>query len=313
MRSIALLAPLAVACAHPRTTPITPPHIAAFDPAQSEPAALAVADAEIPAVGAPEAWGNLHELNFAASYSAGGQVRAWYHHRWDRWNGRHLFLMSDQATAGAAKQTWFEVRYAMFDDGKLPYARDPDGRLDGSSADQLEKIARTRLDEDGAWVTLVHRLHDPGAHLAVAGTIQEVPGAPNLCKPSCTSLKVTFDAGAGSGTWIVDVNDGTHKPELIEKVSERGRSAFRIDAWTTTGGLDWPTRLVNVAQPDQIVDISDLQVGLPQDVTYEPPVERDTSTSPIAVMNGEALRDKVNAMAVPCADTCDMRNNFGPR
>ena len=301
----AILFALLGACAHEaRTAAIVPPHVAAFDPAKSDRDAIALADAETAAIGAPAAWTNLHELTFAASYSAGGQVRAWYHHRWDRWNGRHLFLMSDQATAGQQKQTWFEVRYAQFDDGKLPFARSADGRLADDSAAQLMAIARKRLDEDGAWITVVHRLHDPGVHLAMAGTIDDVPGSPAACKPSCASVKVTFDPGAGSGAWIVDINTQTHKPELIEKVTDAGRSAFRIDAWTTIGALDWPTRLVNVARPDQIVDLSDVQVGLPQDVTYEPPIERDTSTSPIAVMNGEYLREKVNQMAVPCAETC---------
>jgi hypothetical protein len=304
MKSAFLLAPMLVACAGAaRTAAVVPPHVNAFDPTASDPAALAIADEETAAVGAPEGWTNLHELTFAASYSAGGQVRAWYHHKWDRWNGRHLFMMSDQAAVGAAKQTWFEVRYAMYDDGKLPYARNPDGRLADDSADQLAKIARQRLDEDGAWLTIVHRLHDPGVHLASAGTIDDVPNSPAACKPSCASVKVTFDPGAGTGTWIVDVNTASHKPELIEKVSDAGRSAFRIDAWTTIGALDWPTRLVNVAQPDQIVDLSDVQIGLPQDVTYEPPIERE-QVSPVAVMNAEALREKVAQMAIPCSETC---------
>jgi hypothetical protein len=295
----ALALPFVVACASaPRTAAITPPHVAAFDPAGSDPAALAAADAEMAALGGHDHWVALQELAFAASYSAGGQVRAWAHHRWDRWNGRHQLVLDNSVVHDPKMPAWVEVRYALYDDGKLPYARSPGGSLDDSSTAQLVALARQRLDQDGAWLTIVHRLRDPGVHLAIAGTVDDVPGAPQVCKPSCTSIKVTFDPGAGSGAWIVDVNTSSHRPELIEQVTDAGRSAFRIDGWADAGGLEWPARLVNVAQADQVVELSGVIVDRPRDAAYAAPADSG-QMQPVAVYNGKAWQNELSRGATP--------------
>src|SRR5262249_47110554 len=140
-------------------------------------------------------------------------------------------------------------------------------------------FARQRLGQDSAWLTIVHRLRDPGVRLSMAGVVDEVPGAPALCQPSCAGLEVSFDRDAGDGTWIVEVNTATHRPELLEIVTPSGRSAFVIERWTTAGGLAWPARLVHVAAPGNVIDIDGVAVGAPREAAYEIPVVRDPRSS----------------------------------
>src|SRR5262249_1884085 len=92
----AILAMLvASACAVPRTEAITPPNVAPFDPSRSDPAALALADAEMAALGGHDRWVGLQELRFAITYAASGVAQPTVVHRWDRWNGRHQLLIDN--------------------------------------------------------------------------------------------------------------------------------------------------------------------------------------------------------------------------
>jgi hypothetical protein len=258
---------------------------------RADPAALATADAAIAATGGAGAWEQLRQLTFLATYLDGDAVRGRFQHRWDRWHGRHALVMSDDGG-----RVWIEVRYDQYNSSKLPFARNKLGPLDDKSTAQMVTSARGRLADDGGWLTIIHRLRDPGVHLADKGTINEVPGEPDACKPSCASIEVTFDPGAGAGTWRVDVNSETHKPELIEKDG----GAARIAGWTQTGGLSWPTKLVAVGHHEQTIELSDISVGPVDDAYFEPPHGDDRDDpSATQTINGKSLTPATMTTVTP--------------
>jgi hypothetical protein len=156
--------------------------------------------------------------------------------------------------------------------------------------------ARGRLMDDSGWLTIIHRLRDPGVHLAVKGTINEVPGLPDACKPSCDSIEVTFDPGAGTGTWRVDVNSATHKPEIIEKDG----GAALIAGWTETGGLSWPTKLVSIGSPGQTIELSEISTGPIDTAYFSAPREGDRDdSSATQTINGRSLNPTTTTTVTP--------------
>jgi hypothetical protein len=269
------LALTAVACATPRTTAATAAS-APFDPSRSDAAALAVADAATSALGGHDRWAALEELRFELRYRNDGALEGWFQQRWDRWNGRHQFVMADPTTLSgdAAQVAWLEVRYDIFNADKLPFGRYKGDVIDDEATRRYVEVARQRF-ADTELLTLIYRLRDPGAHVADRGETNELAGANDLCKPSCHTVAVTFDPGTGSGTWLIDYNSRSHRPQLIEKEVDGGRVAYRIDGWTEAGGLAWPTTLTNVALPGERYEFSRVAVGTPKDEYYDPP--RDTA------------------------------------
>src|SRR5687767_7368241 len=96
--SLCFLALLASGCPKPRTSAATQPTPVAFDPAGSDPKALAVVDAGVNALGGKANWDKLKELKFTVKYKDGDVLKAQFEHAWDRWNGRHYWATVDMAT-----------------------------------------------------------------------------------------------------------------------------------------------------------------------------------------------------------------------
>ena len=76
------------ACGGGRTTAATQPSPAAFDPAKSDPKAVAAVDAMLGVLGGPGAWTNVKQVQWDQKYTRDGKVAGWFKHSWDRWNGR---------------------------------------------------------------------------------------------------------------------------------------------------------------------------------------------------------------------------------
>jgi hypothetical protein len=287
MKRIALAAlPIAAAaCGHPRTTAASQPSPAAFDASKSDPKALATADAGLAALGGYDKWQAVKELRFELKYQKSGAVQGWFQHRWDRWNGRHDFITADPASlaAGAddpSKVRWLDVKYDLFDNDKLPYASGPGGELSAEDAAKYATIARERLAQDSYLPLIFYKLRDPGVHLADGGDITaDIANATDLCKPSCHTVKITFEPEVGKDTWQVDYNADTHLPQLVEKIVPEGHIAYRIDGWADAGGLKFPLKLINVGIPDEIFAYGEYGVGEPDDSYYAPPVDRSQGNS----------------------------------
>jgi len=92
-------------------------------------------------------------------------------------------------------------------------------------------------------VMIVYKLRDPGVKLASGDDVNVVPGADDLCKPSCNTVKVSFDPSVGTDSWQIEFNSASHLPEVILQQTAKGQAALRVDGWIDAAGLKWPAKL----------------------------------------------------------------------
>jgi hypothetical protein len=277
MKKLALLVPLVLAvpgCPKPRTSAATQPSPAAFDPAASEPAAVAVVDAGIAALGGYDKWEKLKELRFTIQYTQDGKLNEEHIHAWDRWNGRHRFQRVDPASLGGDPDDVriADVRYDLFDKGAYPHATFDGTVVDRKSGAEYAAAARQSLTQDLYFLAAIYKLKDPGVILKVDNAEITIPGS-DACKPSCTAIKVTFEPGVGTDTWFVNFNNETKKPEAMELQKGAGRVGYQLTDWTESGGLQWPGALHNIGLPGEIIKFENVKVGTPEDETYMPSVQ----------------------------------------
>lgn len=276
MKKLALSVPLLLAvagCPKPRTSAATQPTPAAFDPSQSDPAAIAVVDAGVAALGGAEAWGKLKELRFTIKYTQDGKLQAQHTHHWDRWNGRHRFQNTDLASLGGDPDDVriADVRYDLFDKGATPTAYYAGNAVSRKEGVEFMTAARGSLVQDLYFVAMIYKLEDPGVILKLDNAQIVVPDS-EACKPSCTAIKVTFDPAVGRDTWFVNYNNETKLPEVIELQKGAGRVGYHLTGWTESGGLKWPGALQNIGLPAEIIKVEGVKVGEPDDATYMPSV-----------------------------------------
>jgi hypothetical protein len=279
--ALALAATAAAGCGPKRTAAASQPTPAAFDSSKSDPKALANADAMLTALGGYDKWTAIKELDFELKHYADGKLDGWFRHKWDRWNGRHRYAMGDAATlAGDAdKVAWLDVRYDIYNDAVTPFGIFKGKPIMEEDARKQVPGAKKALSQIAYPLFLLYKLRDPGVHLADGGDVPATKGAEDLCQPSCVGIKVTFDPEVGTDTWQVDVNSGTHLPQMIEKILPQGRLAFRIDQWADAGGLKWPAKLTNVGMNTEWYEFLDIGVTEPRDSDFDAPIDRTQGDS----------------------------------
>jgi hypothetical protein len=270
--SSCLLALLVAGCPKPRTSAATQPTPVAFDPAQSDPKALAVVDAGTNALGGKANWDKLKELKFRVQYKDGDVLKAQFDHAWDRWNGRHYWATLDMATTNGKPEDVriMEVKHDLFDKSATPWAAYGGSPL-ATRADGAEQAKRAgeSFKQDLYFFAMLHKLRDPGVKLTIDNAEVTVADS-EACKPSCTSVKVSFEAGVGTDTWLVNFNNDTKLPEVIEQQRGAGRIGYHILGWIDAGGLKWPAKMQNLGLKSEIIEFSNVAVGEPDDATYVP-------------------------------------------
>lgn len=266
-----LAAPLLAACPKPRTSAATQPSPLAFDATKSDPKAIEVADAGVTALGGYAQWETLKELSFSISYLQDGENKAQFEHSWDRWNGRHYFVATDMATTRGKPDEIkvLEIKHDLFDRDKTPWAAYDGGALMRADAKERAQAATTQLTADLYYLAMVYKVKDPGVILAIDNTEVLVAEDVPACKPSCTSIKVTFEKGVGTDTWYVNYNNQSHLPEVIELQRGAGRIGYLLSDWTESGGLKWPGKLQNIGLKGEVMVLSGVKVGEPDDNRYE--------------------------------------------
>jgi hypothetical protein len=260
-------------CPKPRTSAMTQPTPAAFDAAASDPKAIELADAIIAKYGGAAAWDAVKELSFTVKYKDGDEVKAHFQHKWDRWNGRAYFATPVPLADPPGEMGIQEVKHDLFDLEAKPWAAvngQPAGTRD--QAVEMAKTARQRLQDDHYFLTLIHKLKDPGVKLTIDNAQITVEGS-TMCQPSCTSLKVSFDPAVGKDTWYVNINNDTKEVQVIEKQMGSGRIGYELSGWLEAGGLKFPGRFQNLGLKTEIVEYSEVAVGSPDDSTYMPTVQ----------------------------------------
>lgn len=273
--SFSLLGLLLTACPKPRTTAATQPTPAAFVATDSDPKALEVVTAGHNALGGYANWETLKELKFSVTYKDADVVKAQFDHAWDRWNGRHYWVTVDMTTTGGKPDEIrrMEVKHDLFDKSRTPWAAYGGAPL-ATRADGAEQAKRAgeSLWQDLYFFAMIYKLKDPGVKLTVDNAEVTVADS-DACKPSCTSIKVTFDPAIGKDTWLVNFNNESKLPEVIEQQRGAGRIGYHIKGWTDAGGLKWPSKLQNLGLKTEVIEFSDIAVGEPDDATYVPTLQ----------------------------------------
>jgi hypothetical protein len=272
--AVALLAvPLLAACPKPRTSAATQPSPAMFDVSKSDPKAIAVVDAGIAALGGYANWEKLKELRFGITYNLDGEVKAVYEHAWDRWNGRAYFAATQMATTHGKPEDVkvLEIKHDLFDKDKKPWVAYDGGELMRSEAASNAKTATKQLTADLWYIAAIYKAKDPGVILAVENAeIRIADDTVEACKKAgCTSIKVTFEKGVGTDTWILYYDNETHLPMVMELVQGGGRIGYLFSDWVESGGLKWPGKLTNIGHKGEIYELDGIKVGEPEDETYE--------------------------------------------
>jgi|GEM_PF-2526205 len=269
----ALLAvPLLSACPKPRTSAATQPSPAAFDLGKSDPKAVAVVDAGMTALGGYDKWDGLKELRFGVHNVVNGEVVSEFEHAWDRWNGRHYFAVTDPATLKGKPEDMktTEVKHDLFDKDASPWAAYDGSPIMRSDAKAQAVLATKQLTADLYYLALIYKIKDPGAILAVDNVEMRIPDEVPACKPSCTSIKLTFEKGVGTDTWYVDYNNETRLPDVIELQRGAGRVGYLLSDWVEAGGLKWPGKVSNIgAKGAEDREFLDVRVGEPDASRYE--------------------------------------------
>lgn len=262
--------PLLAACPKPRTSAATQPTPVAFDVAKSDPKALAVVDTGIAALGGAAPWDALKELHFEITYKHDAQIIRQNEHWWDRWNGRQVFVSTNVTTLGGDPDDvkTLVVKQHLFDSGTpfVTYDGDPLTRADGIGA---AKNAKKELTEDLYYLSIIHKLKDPGVILTLENAEVQMPPEVAACKPSCSSVKVTFEQGVGTDTWYVNFNNDSKLPEVIEQAKGQGRIGYLISDWIDAGGLKWPGKLQNIGLKAEVIEFGGVKLGEPDDNRYE--------------------------------------------
>lgn len=267
----AVAVPLLAACPKPRTSAATQPTPLAFDPAKSDPKAVAVVQAGVEKLGGDAPWQTLKELHFTISYRHGDQLIQQNEHWWDRWNGRQYYIGVDVATLGGDPDDVkaMEVKQDLFDADATPYVTYDGGQLTRADGATAAKRAKGFLTTDLYYLAITHKLTDPGVILSLDNAEVTMPPEVNACKPSCTTVKVTFEAGVGTDTWFVNFNNESKLPEVIEQARGAGRIGYLILGWTDAGGLKWPTKLQNIGLAAEVIEFDGIKVGEPDDSRYQ--------------------------------------------
>jgi hypothetical protein len=259
----------AAGCGPKRMAAATQPTPAAFDASKSDPKALAIVDAMTTAIGGAAAWDGVKQITWEFKYTDKGEVKSWFRHAWDRWNGRHHFEPVDPATGDSP----YMVMYDVFETDSQGYAGDGRAPLMGADRDKAVALARARLQEEGYLLTAIHKLKDPGVSLQYTGQAPENILDSGQCKPQCDQIKVSFDPAVGKDTYYVYVNTESKMPEVLRRESPEARFALALTDWTTVAGLKFATKLTNIAGPNEVFQIADLEIGEPDDSLYIPPVQ----------------------------------------
>jgi hypothetical protein len=137
----------------------------AFDPARSDPRAIAVADLVIQALGGQKAWDSTHYIRFAFVVEKDGKEVARRAHLWDRFSGRLRFENTDKQGRSYVVLMNVGTREGAAYRGGAPVAE--------AESKPLVEGAYEAWVNDTYWLLMPYKMKDPGVRLAYAGEVRE--------------------------------------------------------------------------------------------------------------------------------------------
>jgi hypothetical protein len=151
----ACAAALAIVCLAAGTAP------PAFDPRQSDPRAVAIADLVMAALGGQRAWDETRYLRFAFAVDKGQARVAYRTHLWDRWDGRLRF-----ETTGKDGVTLVVLLNVRTREGEAYRGAK---KLETAEAKPVLEEAYEAWINDSYWLLMPYKMRDPGVRLQYAG------------------------------------------------------------------------------------------------------------------------------------------------
>lgn len=233
----------------------------AFDPARSDPKAVAVAEQVMQALGGEDAWRELRHLRFDFQVERGGTLVMRRAHTWDKWTGR--YRLEGRTREGQAYRVVMDL-----------HTRQGRAWLEGRALDG--EALRQRLDDayatwvnDTYWLLMPYKMKDPGVSLKLDGERVTAEGA-------WDKVLLTFD-GVGltpKDRYWAFVNRATHlvdRWEFVLKGETAAPTPFDWRGWREYGRVKLAPERVN---PDNGTRISfpvlETPATLPDD-TFAPP------------------------------------------
>ena len=221
-RSISLALALLVAFAVPAVAGVS----------RSDPAAVAVAQGVMRALGGRERWDALPGLCWTFGVASHDSVRISRRHAWDKRTGRHRV---EGTFPGGVR---FVFVHTLGD--STHGAAWLDGRaIHGDSLHTFIRQANAMWINDSYWFLMPYKLLDPGVTLKTGGVVRDGAG-------TFDRLALTFEhvgLTPGDRYWV-DVNRATHRVERWEMVLQ-GRQpppvGYTWEGWEQHDGLWFPT------------------------------------------------------------------------
>jgi len=281
---------VAAACGPGRTSAALQPVSAAYDPSKNDPKALELIEHMTTALGGAATWAAVKQLSFDVEIELNKEVKAVYHHDWDRWNARHRFEHPTMSSLASAKENndpkLIEQAVAMYRLFTRARGVGYFGRrtqmeqglysqeLDSSQRKEAIERAYERWTQDAFMVSLPYRLTDPGVYVKHDGERSD-----DACPAAkCVVIAITFDPEVSVDKYWLNLDAANYMPVVVEweRAGADGRIAYAIAEWQDAGGLKFPSLLDNVGVRDrgdsEMWRFKNIVVGSPKDSLYIPQV-----------------------------------------
>jgi hypothetical protein len=264
IRTPLLFALLATACGPGQSTFATHPGAAStFDPAASDPKAVAIADKVYAAAGGA-AWEKNKQLRWSEQISNDGKVASG-EQAWDRWGGRHhARLHLEQGDIIVMRELYGDSASAFVGKNRMPE----------DDTNRAVKTAQGRWDFDTAMLCMQFLIKAPGVKLSYVGEKMDDANQPTL-----EEIKLTFDAKDATRdgtTFYVVVDKASSVISRIEMVKpgqpDTARIGYQLLDWVTVSGMKFPGKLQNIGLKSEVITFSDLKAGDPEEDLYVPQV-----------------------------------------
>ncbi|RMH43641.1 MAG: hypothetical protein D6689_04655 [Deltaproteobacteria bacterium] len=288
-RNALYLSLVAVAACAGRNAPVKAPVPASYDPAKNDPKALALIQKMTDALGGAAAWDAVRQLSWTTEVELNGQLRAHYHHDWDRWSARHRLEHFNLASYQQARATGDDkliqqsvAMYPLYERNRgAAYYGKRHQMQDGiysqplpsdAAADAIDK-AYARWRQDAFMLAFPFRLTEGGTYVKHDGDRND-----EYCPNGCEVVAVTFEPPLPQDKFWINVDKKTLRPVLVEwqQADKPGRLAYKVTGWQKVGGLEFPTALDNVGARNmgdsEVWKFTDIQIGDPDDMLYIPQV-----------------------------------------
>jgi hypothetical protein len=195
-----------------------------------DPAAVAIAQRTLQAMGGEQAFAKLRTLKFDFVVERDGKEVARIHHVWDRWDGR--YRIEGVNREGKNALTLFNVQKR---DGGRSWL---DGQeLEGEALKKALERAYGRFINDTYWLLMPAKMLDPGVNLASEGEVEKDGKAYDV-------VRVTFGQGVGLTpldtywAFIAKESGLMERWEMVLTGQEaKDREAFTWSDWQSVGGV----------------------------------------------------------------------------